>query len=1015
MLADRDPEDARKLLDAVLERMMEAVHRFEGTVNHVMGDGIMALFGAPLAHEDHAVRACYAALAMQESLKRYAEEARRAYGVTVQIRVGLNTGEVIVRSMRGDFHLDYAAIGQATHLASRMEQAALPGSVVMTRNTLRLAEGYVQTRALGPVPIKGLSDPVDLYELIGFGPSRTRFQTAAARGLTRLVGREVELDQLRQALEQARLGRGQVVGIVGEPGVGKSRLVWELAHSSGAQGWLTLRSGAASYGKATPYLPVIDLIKAYCQIEDRNDPRKIQERLTGKLLTLDRTLETALPALLALLDVPHDDREWQAIDPLARRQRTLDAVKRLLLRESQAQPLLLVFEDLHWIDSETQALLDALVESLPAARVFLLVNYRPAYQHAWGHKTYYSQVRLDPLPPASVGVFLGSLLGEDASLRSLKAMLTERTEGNPFFLEESVRALVEADALAGEPGGYRLTKPLEVAAVPANVQAVLAARIDRLPPEEKALLQCASVIGKDVPHAILHAIAEEPEPDLRRRLDHLQAAEFLYEARRFPDLEYTFKHALTYEVAYGSLLHERRRILHARIVDAIERLNADRLAEHVERLAHHAFCAEAWEKALAYLRQAGAKAFGKASHREAARHFEHALVALGHLPETRDHIEQGIDIRFELQLSLLPLGELERGLAYLREAESLVAPLDDPRRSGQLLIYMMGQFYLMGDLGRALELGQRALSIAEGLSDFGLRVSANAYLGQVYHARGDYRRAAASFRLNVEALVGELARERFGLPQLPAVHSRTCLVWSLAELGEFAEGIARGEEGIQIAQAAEQPFSLAVAYSGLGGLYVRQGDFPAAISLLERGLELARAEGIALWFPRIASDLSLAYAMSGRLEEALPLMQSAVEQAAAMHLLVSYSLLVVSRAEIALLMGRLDEAAEQAGRSLELSREREERGNEVRALRLLGELALHGDPPNLERAAEHYRRARALAEELGMRPLVARSLLGLGRASGSAKDVALAADLFRELAMPFWARQAEEALPRISG
>ena len=572
LLADRDPEEARKLLDPVLERMMEAVHRYEGTVNQVMGDGIMALFGAPLAHEDHAVRACYAALRMQESLKRYADDTRRSHGVEVQIRVGLNSGEVVVRSIGSDLRMDYTAVGQTTHLAARMEQLALPGTVRLTGETVRLAEGYVEVRSLGPIPVKGLPDPIEIFELTGAGTARTRLQAAALRGLTRFVGRDAEVEHLRRVLGQAGAGRGQVVAIVGEAGVGKSRLTYEFTHSHRVQDWLILEASSVSYGKATSYLPVIDLLKGYFKIGDRDDHREMRAKVLGRVLGLDRALEPLLPPLLALLDVPVEDPAWQNLDPPQRRQRTLDAVKRLLLRESQVQPLLVVFEDLHWIDGETQALLDSLVESLGSARLLLLVNYRPEYEHRWGSKTAYSQLRLDSLPAESAAELLAALLGPDPGLAPLTQMLVKR--GNPFFLEETVRTLVETGALAGERGAYRLTRPVEALQVPATVQTILAARIDRLPPEEKRLLQAASVIGKDVPFALLAAIAEQPEEALRRGLAHLQEAEFLYETRLFPDLEYTFKHALTHEVAYGSLLQERRRALHARIVEALERLHA---------------------------------------------------------------------------------------------------------------------------------------------------------------------------------------------------------------------------------------------------------------------------------------------------------------------------------------------------------------------------------------------------------------------------------------------------------
>jgi class 3 adenylate cyclase len=608
LLADRDPEEARKLLDPVLERMMEAVHRFEGTVNQVMGDGIMALFGAPLAHEDQAVRACYAALRMQESVKKYGDEVFHSHGVTVRIRVGLNSGEVVVRAIGSDLHMDYTAVGQTTHLAARMEQLADPGTILISPATLQLVEGYVEVKGKGPVPIKGLEASVEVYELVGAGSVRSRLQAAAARGLTRFVGRDPEMEQLQLALERAAAGHGQVVAVVGEAGVGKSRLVHEVTHSYRTQGWLILEGGSASYAKTTPYLPVIDLLKAYFRVEGRDDTRTIREKVIGKILSLDRQLELALSALLSLLDVPVEDAVWEHLDPLQRRLRTMDAVKRVVLRESQVQPLVAVVEDLHWIDTETQSLLDSLVESLPTAGLLLLVNYRPEYQHGWGSKTYYRQLRIDPLPAEGADDLLASLLGADASLEPLKRTLIERTEGNPLFLEESVRTLVETRTLVGEPGAYRLAQELQAIQMPPTVQAILAARIDRLSPDDKRLLQAAAVIGKDVPFGLLQILAELPEADVHRCLTRLQAAEYLYEVHLFPDLEYTFKHTLTHEVVYAGLLHERRRALHGQVLEAMEGLRPDRLAEQVERIARHALLAEQWEKAVAYLSRASTKA-----------------------------------------------------------------------------------------------------------------------------------------------------------------------------------------------------------------------------------------------------------------------------------------------------------------------------------------------------------------------------------------------------------------------
>ncbi len=1024
ILADRDPEEARQLMDPVLECMMAAVHRYEGTVNQVMGDGIMALFGAPIAHEDHAVRACYAALAMQEAVHHYAAEVQRTHGVPLQMRVGMHAGEVVVRAISNDLHMDYSAIGQTTHLAARMEQMAMPGSSLLTPAVLGLAQGYVHVRALGPVPVKGLDAPLDVYELVGASGIRRRLQATAARGLTRFVGRDTELAALVQALEQAGAGHGQVAAVVGEAGVGKSRLVYECLHSHHTQGWRVLESASVSYGKATPYFPVMDLLKRYAHVEEHDDPRTVRAKVTEQILTLDETLQDTVPALLSLVDALPADSPFMQLDPPQRRQRTLAAFKRVLLRESQAQPVLLVCEDLHWIDSETQALLESLVESLPTARLVLLVNYRPEYQHGWGSKTYYTQLRLDPLPLASADEFLQALLGDAPSLEPLKPLLIARTGGNPFFLEETVRMLVETGMLVGAPGTYRLAQALPTIQVPATVQAVLAARIDRVPPEEKHLLQTAAVIGTDVPFALLQAIADVPEVALHRGLAHLQAAEFLYETRLFPEREYTFKHALTHEVAYSSLLQERRRTLHACIVETLEGLAADRLAEQVDRLAYHALRGQVWDKALAYCRQAGARAVVRSAFREAVACFEQALMALEHLPERRDTIEQAIDLRLDLRYPLSLLGELGRMLDCLHEAETLAARLDDPRRLGVVSSYMAHYFWVTGDLDHALAAGQRALMTAHSLGDVALQVRAHRVLGYAYHAAGDYQRALELFRQTQRSLEGDRVHAHFsptGFPSFSVTAADAWLLWCLAELGAFTEGLARGEDMVRVAEGVDDPRDLVVAaYFGVGFLSLRQGDLQHAMTLLERGRECCQGGKLPIWFPLLTATLGYAYALSGRVAEALPLLETAVELDASMGIMGGHALLLTWLSEAQLRAGRTDDAIQLVGRALPLSRQHKERGHEAGVLWLLGAIAAHHEPPGVDQAETHYGQALALAEELGMRPLQAHCHLGLGTlyaATGQREqaraELATALTLYRAMEMTFWLPQAETALAQV--
>ncbi len=1013
LLADRDPEEARKLLDPVLERMMEAVHRYEGTVNQVMGDGIMALFGAPLAHEDHAVRACYAALRMQETVKRYAEDARHAHGVNVQIRVGLNSGEVVVRAIGSDLHMDYTAVGQTTHLAARMEQLASPGSILLTASTLELVEGFVAVQPLGPVPVKGLGDAVEVYEVTGAGPARTRLQAAVRRGLTRFVGRDAELDQLRRAQQLAANGHGQIAAIVGEAGVGKSRLVYEFTHSHRLQGWLVVESASVSYGKATSYLPVIDLLKGYFKIQDRDDLREIRAKVTGTLLTLDRALEPTLPALLALLDVPVDDAAWQALDPGQRRQLTLDGVRRLLLREAREQPLLLIFEDLHWIDGETQALLDGLVESLGSTRLLLLVNYRPEYQHAWGSKTHYSQMRLDALPAESAGELLGALLGDDPGLAPLKQLLVRR--GNPFFLEETVRTLVETQALAGERGRYRLTQPIQAIQVPPTVQVMLAARIDRLAPEDKRLLQTASVVGKDVPFALLQAIAELPDEALRRGLDHLQAAEFLYETGLYQDLEYAFKHALTHEVTYGGLLQERRRELHARIVDAIETLHRDRLGEQIERLAHHALRGELREKAVHYLRQAGGKAAARSALQDACVWFEQALGVLEALPESQSTLEQAFEIRLELRPVLVQLAEPRRTLERLREAETLAERLNDDRRRGSVSALMTNAHSLFGELDEALVTGTRALEIAGRLGDLRLRILATSYLGQAHYHRGEYGRVVELATDNLAALPADWIYEYFGIGAPASVYDRRWLVQSLAQLGRFAEGAELQAEAIRLAEPTHHAFTVSLAYFAAGTLHPLKGDWAKARSLIEHGIAVARTGNVFLLLPLPVASSAWVLAQLGEASEALGRLREGeqlLERQAARGFVSNLGWGYHSLGRACLALGRLDEARRLGDRAVESSPSQP--GYAAHALHLLGDIATHPDRFDAESGEVYYRKALALAEPRGMRPLVAHCHLGLaklyrrtGKREQAREHLTTTTTMYREMDMRFWLEQAE--------
>ena len=1015
LLADRDPEDAKKLLDPVVERMIEAVHRYEGTVHRIMGDGIMALFGAPLAHEDHAVRACYAALRMQETVARYADEVQRSHGVPVTIRVGLNSGEIVISAIGNDLHMDYTVVGETVHLAARMEQMAMPGSVLITANTLQLAEGYVATKSLGLVPVKGLADPVQIYEVTGAGAARTRLHAAAGRGLTRFVGRGVEQEQLRLALQLAGRGRGQVVAIVGQAGVGKSRLVHEFVHSRHTTNWLVLESSTTSYGHAIPYQPVIELLRDYFKINVNDSTQSIREIVSGKILTLDPSLQDAILPVLDLLNALDDEHPFRSLDPLQHRQFTYQAVIRLLLSENRVQPVNAIFEDIHWYDSLTLGLLNDLVVRALDARLLLVVTCRPEHRDEWSTRPNYRQLRLDPLPGESLAELLQVLVGTNPDLKNLKGFLMEAASGNPFFVEEIVRTLVDTGVLEGARGNYRLAKPFSSVEVPPTVQAVLAARIDRLSPAGKRLLQEAAVIGQDVPFDVLHRISGLSEDDIHRLLNDLQAAEFLYQTQLFPDLQYSFRHALTHDVSYNGVLQDRRRDIHARTVDAIEKVYADRLGEQVERLAYHAVRGELKEKAVHYLRQAGRKAAARSALSDARAWLEQALVILKELPESQAALEQNFEIRLELRPVLRQLGEGRQMLEQLREAEAISERLKDDLRRGRVCAFMTTVLSTFDDLDEALVTGNRALEIARRLGDLRLRILSTSYLEQVYYYRGEYEHVVESATDNLAALPADWVHEYFGMTVPASIFGRAWLIMSLAELGRFSEAAKYAAEAIQLAEPTQHPHTIGFAQFAGSMLHLLKGDWGKARLLVEQWINSCLGLQSPSLLPWAVASFAWALAQTGEASEALNRVREAedlLERQAAREIGQHRSWAYAALGRACLLLGRLDEARRLGHRSVESAQPHP--GFAAHALCLLGDIMTHPDRFDAESGAAHYREALALAEMRGMRPLVAHCHLGLGKLfrrigerEHAQENLTAATTMYREMDMDFWLKQGQ--------
>jgi class 3 adenylate cyclase/tetratricopeptide (TPR) repeat protein len=810
LMEDLDPEEARAIVDPALKLMIDAVHRYGGFVVQSTGDGIFALFGAPVAHEDHPLRALYAALRIQEEIRRYGDHMRTQGQAPLQVRVGVNLGEVVVRSIQtATHHTEYSAIGHSTSLAARLQTLATPGSIVISGSMKALVEGYFQLKRLGPTTIKGVTDPVELFEVTGLGPLRTRLQRAAGRGLTKFVGRQREMDALKHAAEQARAGRGQIVAVMADPGVGKSRLFHEFKATS-QSGWMVLEAFSVSHGKASAYLPVIELLSAYFEISRDDDERKRRERILGKMLGLDRNLEDALPYLYSLHGISEAGDSLAQMEPPVRRRRTLEAIKRILLRESLNQPLMLVFEDLHWIDSETQALLNLLVDAIANARILLLVNYRPEYRHDWSSRTHYTQLRLDPLARESAEEMLSALLGHDQHLVPLKQLIIERTEGTPFFMEEMVQVLFE-DGVLQRNGAVKLAKPISTVKVPASVQAVLASRIDRLEPTEKELLQTLAVIGREFTLALVQQVTLKSSNELEQLLSRLQLGEFIDEQPAVGEAEYSFKHVLTQEVAYNSILIERRKVLHERAGEEIERLFPDRLDNYVTDLARHYERGGNVAKAVEYLGRAGQRALEQGAPSEAAGSVRRALELIKQLQDGTEHARSELELLMVLSASLFMMagpGSPEGEQALARALE-LCEQLGDSRIMEVMLSLAALQWSRSEPL-LALHLSEKVVALAEQAKDVDVLAGAHASIAVQVLMLGQLEKARQHFERAVELSSGRPIRT-FGQASAMVRSAPLLLTLLLLALGYPITALKRSEDALDSVRLQSDRFFSTVA------------------------------------------------------------------------------------------------------------------------------------------------------------------------------------------------------------
>jgi class 3 adenylate cyclase/tetratricopeptide (TPR) repeat protein len=981
LMEDLDPEEARAIVDPALKLMMDAVHHYGGYVAQPTGDGIFALFGAPVAHEDHPQRALFAALRLQEEMRRYSAKLRVAGNLPVEARVGVNTGEVVVRSIAtGQGNVEYAPIGHSTGLAARMQALAPSGSIAATDQIRKLCEGYFVFKSLGPTKVKGVSEPVIVHEVIGLGPLRTRLQRAAARGYTRFVGRDREMEVLRRAAERAKAGHGQIVAAMAEAGVGKSRLVYEFKVKNQSD-WMMLEALSVSHGKATAYLPLIELLHDYFGIDSRDEPRRRREKVAGKVAMLDRSLEDTLPLLFALLGIADGLDPFANMDEQIRQRRTQDAVKRTLLRESLNQPLMLIFEDLHWIDDATQGFLNLLAEGVANAPVLLVVNYRPEYTHQWSSKTYYTQLRLDPLGKQSAGEMLDALLGVnpqtiDGQLGALKRLIIEKTEGNPLFMEEIVQALTEEGALVRN-GTVRVTRPLAALKVPPTVQDIIASRMDRLPAAEKELLQTLAVIGSEVPVALAREVSKKPDDELSRLLNDLQLAEFVYEQPASGDMGYIFKHALTHDVAYKSLLTERRRLLHERAGQAMEALYGERLDDHYDDLARHYRASTNTAKALEYITLAGRQAARRGMYAQALADVEPALALVAKLPDGSERLRAELGVHLTEMICAPVYGfASEKRLQASQRVCDLSERLCDVSALLSGLINL-GFVHLGGfEAFRSQEIARRCLELAEKNPDGEMPAAVQNFVALSAYLSGDVLEASSRFSHSMKSLASTPQRgaTEFVAPNLWVVTPGLFALVKLA-LGRPDQALKLSDEALRRGRELKHPLSLALVIA-MGAILRYQCREPqVARELAEAAIAIAEENGFHDWIAWGRSVRCSAMAELGQAE--LGVVELEANTASGQTFLGTSALIML--AAVYVRVGRFEDAVVIVDEELARIERSGARSEAAELYRLKGEAILGRDSSATAEAEKCFRKAIEIARRQSAKWWELRATVSLAR------------------------------------
>jgi len=963
-----DPEDVHGLINRAFELMLAEIHAYEGTVNQFLGDGLMALFGAPVAHEDHAVRAAHAALGMQRALGRYRDELVRARGVDFRVRMGLNTGLVVVGAIGDNLRMDYTAVGDTTNTAARMQQLAEPGQVIVAETTAHLIEPYVELRSLGAVAVKNREQLVTAAELLRARPHVSRLAARMAHGLSPFVGRDDALAALERAWATAQTGRGQVALVVGEPGMGKSRLLLELQGRLGATAtWV--QGECISYGLSIPFLPIVAMLKRNFRVDDGDSEAEVIAKVHRGCAFLDGEARDVEPLLRYLLSVDPGDPSVATRDPVQRRAQIVAAIQRLAAAGSRRRALVLVVEDAHWIDTASEDFLKSLVDNVPGMAVLLIITYRPVYQQPFGQRTYFRHVALQPLEDNAASRIVLSALAVDELPPDLGAAIARRAEGNPFFIEELGRSLLETGAVRAEHGRVVAAQSAAALTVPGTVQDVIAARLDRLAEPQKRTVQTAAVIGREFALSLLQRVSDLHEA-LERNLGELKRIELIYERFGGHDLEYVFRHALTQDVAYASLLQSERRRLHALIGPALEDLHTGRLEERTEELVHHFTRGEVWDKVVRYAREAAERAAALCADDRAISFYEVALEALGHLPDTVENGRAGVELRLAMRAPLWRGGEPERLFALFKDAEALAGRHSLAEYLETIYAFLVQYYWARGEQDKALEYGNRCVERAQTRGDLALEVTGRFYSMHALFALGRYHEGAREGRALADMLEGPRATERFGLSGLP--YSGACAMASecLDQLGDHAGALELIERGRRVADAAGHLYSQMVIAVAHGETLLAAGEAADATGVLEAAARTCRERRFIGQLINALKNLGQAYLVAGRPADAIPVTQESVELQDKAKVAVTQPMMHTTLGQAHLQLGDFERAETSLRTALELAARQDARGLEGWAQLAWAELAhRRGDRAGASDAVDA---AQEIAEQLEMRPLLER-------------------------------------------